>query len=155
FPSSRFDAEVAERARRIAGAGHPDRKGVTLEPLEPEVTEEAIRYRHVSLGFGSAERVATLEVSGPTEAPAVLGAAAPPAGWYPLRMFRELDDALCRLRFNHPEVGLVLVKTRGDLSQALALDAQLQRGLEQDSWLVREVVLLQKRVLKRMDLTAK
>ena len=155
FPSSRFEEEVAARAKQIAGAGHPDRTGITLEPLEPTVDESGITYRHVSLRFGPGARVATLEVAGPTEVPDVLNAGTAPAGWYPLRAFRELDDVLCRLRFNHPEVGLVLVKTRGDLKQVLELDAQLHRGLEQDHWLVREVVGLQKRVLKRMDLTAK
>src|SRR5690606_37527060 len=40
-------------------------------------------------------------------------------------------------------------------SKVLELDRQLAEGLAQDHGLVREVVLLMKRVLKRMDLTAK
>ena len=77
-----------------------------------------------------------------------------PASWYPLRMLRELDDALLRLRFNHPEIGLVTLVTRGDPAKVLALDAQLAAAFEHH-WLAREVVLLAKRVLKRLDVTAK
>jgi len=32
--------------------------------------------------------------------------------FWPLRAFRELDDAICRLRFDEEEIGLVLIKTR-------------------------------------------
>ncbi|RMG10922.1 MAG: benzoyl-CoA-dihydrodiol lyase, partial [Planctomycetota bacterium] len=110
--------------------------------------------RHVALRWGETPRTATLTVYGPEEAPPLpedpsrLG-----ADWYPLRMARELDDALLRLRFNHPEIGLVLVETRGDPAVALALDAQL--AARKDDWFVNEVLLNLKRVLKRYDLTAK
>ncbi|HYL59669.1 MAG TPA: hypothetical protein VEU51_12440, partial [Candidatus Acidoferrales bacterium] len=62
-------------------------------------------------------------------------------------------DALLRLRFNYPEIGLVLIKSRGDLGKVIDLDRQFRdrRG----DWFVRETMLLMKRVLKRLDLTAK
>jgi len=47
----------------------------------------------------------------------------------------------------------VLVRTKGDLQTVLDLDAQLEA--RKDDWFVREVTLLMKRTLKRMDLTAK
>ena len=59
---------------------------------------------------------------GPEERAAIPShAAALGADWYPLRLFRELDDALLRLRFNYPEIGLVLIKSRGDLDRVAAL----------------------------------
>ena len=155
FSSSRFDEAITGRAEEIAGEGYPDRKPVILEPLEPTIEDDVIRYRHVTLSFDHAGRTATLEMRGPTELPDPSGSDGPPAAWYPLRAYRELDDALCRLRFNHAETGLVLVKTRGDIDKVLELDAQLQRGLDDGDAFVREVVLLMKRTLKRFDLTAK
>ena len=44
------------------------------------------------------------------------------SSWFPLRAFREIDDALLRLRCNHPDVGVVVVATRGDAATMLALD---------------------------------
>ena len=157
FPPSSFAQKVEARARELAGAGHPERRGVALDPIAPEVTEDAITYRHVTLALEPATRTARLEVRAPApsegagvlpEDPTTLG-----AGWWPLRAFRELDDALLRLRFHYPELGLVLLRTAGDPQVVLDLDAQLHA--RRDHWFVREVLLHMKRTLKRLDLTAK
>ena len=143
WPSSSFQEKVAARAKEVAGAGRPERKGITLEPLAPEERGDQVVYRHVTLGFGPEERVARLELRLPEGAD---------LQWL-LRAFRELDDALLRLRFNHPEVGLVLLTTQGRPETALALDEALLA--RRDEWLVQETLHFVKRVLKRLDMTAK
>ena len=155
FPPSKFDEAIAARAAEIAGAGHPERKGITLDALAPTIEEDgSIRYRHVGLTFGPEERVAHLTLTVPDSLPDI-----PPdardlgADWWALRAFREYDDALLRLRVNHPDVGVVLVHTRGSVDTVLGLDAQL--AARQDDWFVREVTLFMGRTLKRMDMTAK
>ena len=154
FPPSKFTESVEARAAEIAGAGHPDRKGITLDRIEPEITDEGIAYRHVKLSFGPQPRVARIEITGPKDLPAIPANASDlGADWYVLRMFRELDDALLRLRFNHPDVGLVILSTRGSVADVLAMDAQLAE--RRDDWFVAEVTHHMKRVLKRLDLTAK
>jgi benzoyl-CoA-dihydrodiol lyase len=70
-----------------------------------------------------------------------------------LRAFRELDDVLLDLRFNRPEIGTVVVRTKGESVHALAVDTALEEG--KDDWFVNEVRQHMKRVLKRMDLTAR
>jgi benzoyl-CoA-dihydrodiol lyase len=155
FPTSRFAAAVAERAKQVAGAGRPGRRGVALDALAPEVTAEAVTYRHVTLSFGPQPRTATLEIRLPDSLPPVPTAARDlGAAWWPLRAFRELDDALLRLRFNHPEIGLVILRPVGNPEIALQLDEQLASRQASD-WFVNEVVGLMKRTLKRLDYTAK
>ena len=154
FPPSTFDDKLMARAAEIAGEGHPDRKGVELTPLAPEVSEDAITYRHVTLSFGPEDRAAHLTLTVPDTLPEIPSDATElGADWWSLRAFRELDDALLRLRVNHPDVGLVLLHTRGDVQTVLDNDARLLAA--QDHWFVREVLLHMKRVLKRLDLTAK
>jgi len=68
-------------------------------------------------------------------------------------MSRELDDAIFRLRFNHQEIGLVLLKTRGDAAVIRRLDEQL--ATKREDWFVDAVVHQLKRTLKRIDVTAK
>ncbi len=154
FPSSRFKEAVADRAREIAGAGHPERRGIELEALSPEVGEDAVVYRHVRLDLDREGRTATVTLTLPDALPEVpasprdLG-----AGWFPLRAFRELDDAVLRLRFQYPEIGLVLMKTRGSHEVAATMDRQLAERA--DDWFVAEVTGLIRRVLKRIDVTAK
>ena len=73
--------------------------------------------------------------------------------FWALRAFRELDDALLRLRFNEPEIGTVVVRTEGDGAAVLAVDQTLLA--HQSHWLVREIIHFMKRTLKRLDLTAR
>ena len=68
-----------------------------------------------------------------------------------LQAFRELDDALLELRFNHPTIGLLLLKTAGDLALVRAWDDAISAWREQGDWLAREVQLHQGRVLRRLD----
>jgi benzoyl-CoA-dihydrodiol lyase len=142
-PRSRFAEAVAERAKKLA-ALTPGKKGpgVTLEDVTPAVDGDTLRYRHVTLAVGRGRRSAELTVHAP-------GAGA--AGWH-LRAFRELDDALLRLRLELEEVGLVLVKTRGDAAAVLAADESLRKD---DDWLARETRLLVARVLRRLEATAR
>src|SRR5215216_5441707 len=73
--------------------------------------------------------------------------------YWPLRAYRELDDALLHLRMNEPEIGLVLLRAAGEIDDVLAVDRVLVENREH--WLVREIILYMARVLRRLDLTAK
>jgi len=159
-PKSRFDAAVAERAKALAARAaseKPARKGpgVPLEPLAPQVSERGVKYRFVSLDLDRAARTATVTVSAPDAAPPKdpAGIRAAGSGLWALRAFREMDDALLRLRVNHLEIGLVLLKTRGDAARVLASDAALAAA--RGDWFADEVVAHAARVLRRLDLTAK
>jgi benzoyl-CoA-dihydrodiol lyase len=127
---------------------------VKLGPIDKTVRGDEIAYRHLHLKLEPAARTATLTVRGAEEAlelpadPAELGAA-----WYPLALFRELDDALLELRLNHEEIGVVRLRGEGGLARAMRLDAQL--AAHREHWFVKEVLLLMRRTLKRMDYTAK
>ncbi len=157
IPRSRFQGAVEERIDAIVAArrrdGHPPR-GVILDALSPEESEREVCYRHLTLRLDHHRRVAELLISGPPAAEAIPAEAASlGADFYPLRLFRELDDALLRLRFNHPDIGLVLIKTDGYHERVTKLDRELQEHRE--DWFVRETLLMIKRTLKRMELTSK
>ncbi|HMQ22698.1 MAG TPA: benzoyl-CoA-dihydrodiol lyase, partial [Planctomycetota bacterium] len=70
-----------------------------------------------------------------------------------LRAFRELDDAICSLRFDHEKIGLWLLRTRGDMDAILEVEKSLARN--QDHWLVREITYFIARTLRRWDLSAR
>jgi len=155
-PRSKFEEEIARRAGRLA-EGSPARaeRGVELPPLQKEVGEDRIDYSTVSLELDRASRRATLIVRGPDSDPAGDAEAirAEGAAWWPLRAFREIDDAICHLRFNEETLGLILLKTEGDVERVLAHDAALERLA--DDWFVGEVRSLIARTLRRIDLTAR
>jgi benzoyl-CoA-dihydrodiol lyase len=156
FPRSRFQDAVRERALAFATEeAHPTAAGIVLDALSPEVTAGSVHYRHVDLQLNPEARTAELTIHGPDgpqpDTPESIHAAG--ADFWPLRAFREIDDALLRLRFHYDEIGLVLLKTRGTLETVRALDTTLYH-LRED-WLVNEVLLLMARALRRLDLTAR
>ncbi len=156
-PKSKFNDAVATRVKALAEKS--DRpagvKGITLTPLAPKVSATGAEYKHVAYSIDAAHRTATLTVRAPSEPPPASPAAFLAAGAenWALRAFRELDDALLRLRINHLDIGLVLLKTQGDAAQVLAWDKFLAANSK--DWAVRETLGLQRRTLKRLDLTAK
>jgi benzoyl-CoA-dihydrodiol lyase len=74
-------------------------------------------------------------------------------GFWPLAAARELDDAILHLRFNEPELGLIQFRTAGDPAMVVAHDGFLETHAAH--WLMREILLLWKRVLKRIDVTSR
>jgi benzoyl-CoA-dihydrodiol lyase len=157
FPSSRFKEAVAARAKALAATSDRPESGpgVTLGPLALHETPDSLEYSAVSVTFDRPKRVATLTVRGP-EAPvestveAILAAG---DQFWPLRAFRELDDAVLRLRTNEPSIGTIVLRTSGDAERVLAADAVLQDHASH--WFVREVIGLIRRTLKRVDLSAR
>lgn len=156
-PRSKFNDVVTERARKLAAQVTAKKAGpgVKLDPVEPRVGADALAYRHVTVKLDRKARTAQLVVRGPASPPPATleGILAEGAALWHLRAFRELDDALCRLRFHHEEIGLVTIRAEGDPKHLLAADAALlaHRG----HWFVNEVILLVARTLRRMEATAR
>jgi benzoyl-CoA-dihydrodiol lyase len=126
-----------------------------LPPLEGRYAEDAVEHRYVSLKIDAAARVARLTLRGPQadEPSDAAGLRARGSELWALRAFRELDDVLLDLRFNRPEIGVIVVETQGEPARVLAADAALWAN--RDDWFVSEVIHNMKRVLKRLDVTAR
>ncbi|MCY2960206.1 MAG: 2,3-epoxybenzoyl-CoA dihydrolase [Planctomycetota bacterium] len=157
-PLSRWSEAVKERARRLADTqAKKSGPGIALEAIEPEETPTAhgrrFAYRYVEFAIDSEARTAELTITAPSNCPKdEKDARAEASGWWVLRAFRELDDAICRLRLNHSEIGLVLLRCKGPSSTLRATDALLAAPTD---WFVREVANYVRRTLKRVDLSAK
>ncbi len=154
---SKFDVAVKAAAERLA-AKAPERKGpgVVLPALSPEREGGTTKYRHVSVEVDADRRIATLTVRGPSGAPPKTPDELRKAGadLWALRAFREIDHALLDLRFNHLEVGLIVLQTEGDPKAVIESDRALAK-LAKEDWFAKEVVLQMRRTLKRLDLSAR
>jgi benzoyl-CoA-dihydrodiol lyase len=156
-PTTQFKERVARRAQELATlSDRPSSgSGIMLGALNPRIDDDSVRYSSVSVEIDREKRTATLTVRAPEDAQPETPDRILSAGdeFWPLRSFRELDDALLRLRVHEPLIGTVIVKTEGDPEAVLAVDETLLR--HQDHWLVREITHFIKRTLKRMDLTSR
>ena len=159
-PLSRFEDAVTEEANALSAQAHPlgislPSEGVSLSPVICTESEDGFSYSQVDVLLDADGRQATLTVRLPEEA----GTEDPEAirrlgaDWWPFRLFRELDDAILRLRFNHSALGTWLLQTRGAVETALAMDGILES--QADDWFIHEVRHFIKRVLKRLELSAR
>mgnify|MGYP000539465877 CR=1 FL=1 len=74
-------------------------------------------------------------------------------GFWPLKLARELDDAILHLRNNEFEIGTLVFKSVGHADRVLAYDAFLDANASH--WLAHEIRHYWKRVLKRVDVTSR
>jgi benzoyl-CoA-dihydrodiol lyase len=141
---------LAATSDRPAGA-----QGVELTPLDRTVDDSGYHYRYVDVRIDRDARNATIEVHGPAQVQPedAEGILALGTAWWPLRMARELDDAILMLRTNDLEIGMWQLQTRGDARLVLAADAALVAN--QANWFVREVVGMLRRTLARLDVSSR
>ena len=106
-------------------------------------------------GSSARARLATITLRGPQAAPPASAEAMVEQGaeFWPLKLARELDDAILDIRANEFDVAAIVFKSSGDPAQVLAYDQFLDANKEH--WLAREIRGFWKRVLKRVDLTSR
>src|SRR5580692_6777223 len=135
---SKLDETVAQRAREFAAkSSRPaGAKGIALTPLERKRSQNAVEYGTLSVSFERAARLATINVRGPETAPPATVDAMVELGsrFWPLRLARELDDAILDIRANEFDVAAIVFTSTGDPAQVLAYDEFLHAN--KDHWLV-------------------
>ena len=156
-PNSKWKDAVAARAHEIATRSDRPKnaKGIKLTPLARKIQGDRMSYSHVDVEIDRTRGLATITVRGPSQAvPASLEAAHELGDkFWPLTVARELEDAILHLRTNEAAIGVVLFKTDGSAQAVLDHDEFLAKA--NGDWLMREIRHYLKRVLKRVDVTAK
>ncbi len=130
-------------------------KGIELTPLKALIDDTGYHYSVVDVQVDREKRMATITVKAPAavieSTPETIEAAG--ASWYPLKLQRELDDAVLNLRTNELEVGTWVIKTQGDAGQVIRMDEVLAKL--NDHWLVKETTGALRRTLARLDVTSR
>ncbi len=152
-----FGARVRERA--LALAAQSDRpegaQGVALTPLQCTRSADALHYSTLTVEIDRAKRSAVWTIAAPQGPQPCTNTdiEAQGAQWFPLRMARELEDAILHMRTNELDIGIWLIKTEGDAAAVLAMDEVLQA--QAGHWLVRETTGLLRRTFSRLDLSSR
>ncbi|WP_412103111.1 2,3-epoxybenzoyl-CoA dihydrolase [Polaromonas sp. SM01] len=142
-------------ALRVQSTRAAASKGIELTPLKALIDDTGYHYSVVDAQVDRATRIATITVKAPAAAiestPEAIEAAG--ANWYPLKLQRELDDAILNLRTNELEVGTWVIRTQGDAGQVIRMDEVLAKL--KDHWLVKETTGALRRTLARIDVTSR
>ena len=152
-----FKQKVQARALELAAQSDrpADGKGVVFKLLNRTVEADALRYSNVNVEIDRAKRTAIWTIKAPSgvQPSDIAGIEAAGAGWFPLVLARELEDAILMMRTNELDIGVWLIKTEGDAAGVLAMDNALLAN--QKHWLVRETIGLLRRTLSRLDLSSR
>jgi len=143
-------AGLAEKSSRSASA-----KGIELKPLARKIDDAGYHYSQVDVIFDREARTATITIRGPQgrQPETVEEIHAAGVSWWPLAVARELDDAILMLRANEPELGLLLLKSEGEIDAVLQTDLIMEKFRE--DWLVRETIGMLRRTLARLDVSSR
>ncbi|GAB5471228.1 MAG: 2,3-epoxybenzoyl-CoA dihydrolase [Rhodospirillales bacterium] len=154
-PSSTFEEAIDARVAALAAARSRPEAGIALPKIERRLEEDSLVYDWVEAKIDRRLRSAEILLRGPDAPPPTDAAALLEAGaaFWPLALTRQLDDLLLHLRFNEPEIGCLVIKSEGEAAQVLTYDAFLQAQAE--NWLAGEALLAWRRVMKRLELTAR
>ena len=156
-PGSKFEEAVAARAREFAARSRRGNgaRGITLTPLNRIFAPDGVDYGEVASDFDRSGRIATVTLRGPGAPPPASADAMVALGaeFWPLKLARELDDAILNIRLNEFDVAAIVFKSSGDPAEVVAYEQFLEAN--KDHWLVREIRHFWKRVLKRVDLTSR
>src|ERR1700729_2328779 len=117
-PGSKFEKGVATRAQEFAAKSRRNEagQGIRLTPLARTFSADGVAYDLVSVEFDRAGRIATVSLRGPSAPPpaaaeAMDGAMALGAAFWPLKLARELDDAILNIRLNEFDVAAIVFKS--------------------------------------------
>jgi benzoyl-CoA-dihydrodiol lyase len=143
--------ELAKQATRHGSASH----GIKLTPLKRTVDASGYHYELVDVVVDRSARSATITVQGPTEPLPQTPEEIHTQGvdWWPLKLARELDDAILMLRTNELELGLWLLKTRGNATAVLEADKTL--AAQANDWFVHETIGMLRRTFSRLDVSSR
>jgi benzoyl-CoA-dihydrodiol lyase len=156
-PRSGMEEAIRKRAGALAALSDrpPAGPGVTLHPLEREITDTRVEYQHASAEIDRGARTVEITVRGPQGSQPRTGedfVNSGDAAWA-LAAARQLDDLFLHLRTNEIEIGVWLLRTAGDPEAVAATDDTLTAHA--DHWLVREIIGQWRRTLKRLDVTSR
>jgi benzoyl-CoA-dihydrodiol lyase len=155
--TQQFGERVKKRVAELAqGSDRPaNAKGIVLSPLRRTIDEDGLHYETIDAVFNRDSRTVTITVKAPelVSSQTIEGATELGAEWWPLKMARELDDAILSLRTHELELGLWILKTTGEAKAVRAMDEFILKNAQ--NWFVREVLGMMRRTFARLDVTSR
>ncbi len=157
---SNFQETVEKRVQTIARqAEKSSHQGIKLAPITCHSKYNIFKYDYVHLEIDAVKRLAQITIEAPRapEPESVDAILEMGSELWALKAFRELDEAILKLRFNFPEIGLIVFKSKGNPTYIMESEKSLLQlsKTQKPFWFAKEVLLHMKRVLKRIDVTSR
>lgn len=157
YSKSKWEEGLKKEVAALKTAKQSQQKGIKWPEIEATTTANGFSYRYVDVKV-DCDRSVSITLKGPEGPEPDNSSAMLERGselWL-VRAFRELDDAILRLRFFHRDHGLWKIAVQANAKLVLEAERPLYRALEPEAhWFPREVLLHARRVLRRLDTSSR
>ncbi len=156
-PPSEFSSLIDERVSFLSKKVklRNGEKGIKLKKIKRKISQDTIKYESLDIEIDRKNSIASFNILGPKNEDILnleeilrMG-----CDWWPLKLTRDLDDAILLLRTNELNVGIITIKSFGDIDLVLKISEILLTFKEH--WFINEILGFYRRTLSRFDVSSR
>ena len=156
-PPSKFNDLVDKRSMEIANNVklRNGKEGIKLLKLKCQIENDNINYETISCALNRDKRIAEITINGPkvSDVCDINSIIQKGCDWWVLKFIRELDDLILNLRTNELEIGVLTIKSRGDIEHINKVTETLVS--HKNNWFINETIGFMRRTFSRLDISSR
>ena len=156
-PPSKFSTLIEKRTKELSKKVklRKGKKGVKLKPLKRDISDNLIKYDNIIVEFDRKNRFANIKILGPKSSDIINKEEInnQTSEWWPIKITRELDDAILLLRTNELDIGVIIISSEGSIENVSKISEFIYQN--KDNWLINEVIGFYRRTMSRLDISSR
>ena len=119
------------------------------------ITKNSINYKNVFVKIDRKKNIAELKILGPKNEDLIKqkDINSQTDDWWPIKVTRELDDAILMLRTNELDIGVITITSQGSIENTLKISEFIYEN--KDHWLINEIIGFYRRTISRFDVSSR
>ena len=156
-PPSKFSTLIEKRTKELSKKVklRKGKRGVKLKPLKRDISDNLIKYDNITVEFDRKNRFANIKILGPKSSDIINKEEInnQSSEWWPIKITRELDDAILLLRTNELDIGVIIISSEGSIENVSKISEFIYQN--KDNWLINEVIGFYRRTMSRLDISSR
>ncbi|PPR29010.1 MAG: Benzoyl-CoA-dihydrodiol lyase [Alphaproteobacteria bacterium MarineAlpha9_Bin1] len=156
-PPSKFSTLIEKRTKELSKKVklRKGKRGVKLKPLKRDISDNLIKYDNIIVEFDRKNRFANIKILGPKSSDIINKEEInnQSSEWWPIKITRELDDAILLLRTNELDIGVIIISSEGSIENVSKISEFIYQN--KDNWLINEVIGFYRRTMSRLDISSR
>ena len=154
---SKFSSLIKDRTDRLSQKVNlrNGKKGIKFSSLNKKITKNSINYKNVFVKIDRKKNIAELKILGPKNEDLIKqkDINSQTDDWWPIKVTRELDDAILMLRTNELDIGVITITSQGSIENTLKISEFIYEN--KDHWLINEIIGFYRRTISRFDVSSR
>ena len=156
-PPSKFSSLIKDRTDRLSQKVNlrNGKKGIKFSSLNKKITKNSLNYKNVFVKIDRKKNIAELKILGPKNEDLIKqkDINSQTDDWWPIKVTRELDDAILMLRTNELDIGVITITSQGSIENTLKISEFIYEN--KDHWLINEIIGFYRRTISRFDVSSR